>query len=236
MSDRFASALDALRAAEHSPESLAQPFVDVLPVSGAAVSTLGPFLGSETISATDQLAARLDELQFDLSEGPCWVAIAAKRPVLEPALQDGKTRDWPTFAAAASDHGVNSMFAFPLLVGALPIGAVDLYSIPAVDLTSEQCLQAVAMSDIIGRHLLRRAIRAGEVPDAEEEPGGFSRRVVHQATGVVIAQLGLSPDDARLVIQAHAFAAGRPMKEIAREIVSGAVTFSHRDTGIESSG
>jgi hypothetical protein len=161
--------------------------------------------------------------------------MATKRPVLEPALMDGKPREWPTFAAAASDQGVNSMFAFPLVVGALPIGAVDLYSIPAIDLTSEQCLQAIAMSDIIGRHVLRRAIRAGEVPDAEEELGGFSRRVVHQATGVVIAQLGLSPDDARLVIQGHAFAAGRPMKEVAREIVNGALTFSRQETGIESS-
>jgi hypothetical protein len=236
MTDRFASALEALRDSEQRPETFAQPFVDVFPVSGAAVSTLGPLLGPETLAASDSLAARLDELQFDLSEGPCWVAVAAKRPVLEPALMDGRPRDWPTFAAAAADQGVASMFAFPLLVGALPIGAVDLYSIPAVDLTSEQCLQAIQMSDIIGRHVLRRAIRAGEVPDAEEEPGGFSRRVVHQATGVVIAQLGLSPDDARLVIQGHAFAAGRPMKEIAREIVNGSLAFSNRETGIESSG
>lgn len=236
MADRFAAALDVLRSAEQRPEAFAQPFVDVLPVSGAAVSTLGPLLGSETLAATDQLAARLDELQFDLSEGPCWVAMAGKRPVLEPALMDGGARDWPTFAAAASDQGVRSMFAFPLVVGALPIGAVDLYSIPAIDLTNEQCLQAMEMSDIIGRHVLRRAIRAGEVPDAEEEPGGFSRRVIHQATGVIIAQLQLSPDDARLVIQAHAFAAGRPMKEIAREIVNGSLEFSNRDTGIESSG
>ena len=236
MNDRFAAALDVLRSAEQRPEEFAQPFVDVLPVSGAAVSTLGPLLGSETLSATDDLAARLDELQFDLSEGPCWAAIAAKRPVLEPAMMDGAPRDWPTFAAAASGHGVNSMFAFPLMVGGLPVGAVDLYSIAAVNLTGEQCLQAIEMSDIIGRHVLRRAIRAGEVPEAEEEPGDFSRRVVHQATGVVIAQLQLSPDDARLVIQGHAFAAGRPMKEIARAIVNGALTFSHRDTGIESSG
>ncbi len=236
MNERYAAALDVLRSADQSPETFARPFVDVLPVSGAAVSTLGPLLGSETLAATDQLAARLDELQFDLSEGPCWVAMAAKRPVLEPALMDGRPREWPAFAAAASEHGVNSMFAFPLVVGALPIGAVDLYSIPAIDLTNEQCRQAIEMSDIIGRHVLRRAIRAGEVPDADDEPGGFSRRVVHQATGVVIAQLGLSPDDARLVIQGHAFAAGRPMKEIAREIVNGSLEFSHRDTGIESSG
>ena len=49
MNDRFAAALDVLRSAEQRPEAFAQPFVDVLPVSGAAVSTLGPLLGSETL-------------------------------------------------------------------------------------------------------------------------------------------------------------------------------------------
>jgi hypothetical protein len=236
MTDRYASALEALQAAESRPETFAQPFVDVLPVSGAAVSTLGAFLGSETISATDALAARLDELQFDLSEGPCWQAIARKRPVLEPALVSPTNRDWPTFASAAAGEGVRSMFAFPLIVGALPVGAVDLYSIPEVSLTNEQCRQAIAMSEIVGRHVLRKAIREGEVAGEDAEPGGFSRRVVHQATGVVIAQLQVSPDDARLIIQGHAFAAGRPMKEIAREILSGAVSFAHGENGIESSG
>jgi hypothetical protein len=234
MSDAYASALEALRSAEQRPESFAKPFVDVLPVSGAAVSTMGALLSTETISASDDLAARLDELQFDLSEGPCWQAIAGRRPVLAPALGSRGNADWPTFAAAAANAGVNSMFAFPLVVGSLSVGAVDLYSLPEVDLTRDQCLQAIAMSEIIGRHVLRHAIRAGEIPDAEEEPGGFSRRVVHQATGIVIAQLGISADDARLVVQGHAFAVGRPMKEVARDILTGALAFRHGDTGIET--
>ena len=200
------------------------------------MSTLGALLGSETISATDDLAARLDELQFDLSEGPCWQAVAARRPVLEPTLRSRTTDAWPTFAAAASGEGVGSIFAFPLVVGSLSVGAVDLYSLPEVDLTRDQCRQAVAMSEIIGLRVLRDAIHAGEIPDVEEEPVGFSRRVVHQATGIVIAQLQIPADDARLVIQGHAFAVGRPMKEIAREILTGALVFSHGEFGIETVG
>jgi hypothetical protein len=219
MADRYTAALELLRDAEQAPETFARPFVDVLPVSGASVSTLGSLLGTETISASDDLAARIDELQFDLSEGPCWDALAAMRPVLEPALPDRAHRNWPSFAPAASEYGIRSVFAFPLVVGALPIGAVDLYSIPSLTLTDEQCRQAVAMSDIVGRHVLRRAIR-----------------VVHQATGVIIAQLGLTAEDARLVIHGHAFAASRPVKEIAREILSGTLTFANRDSGIEASG
>jgi hypothetical protein len=234
MTDRYASALELLRDSGSRPESFAQPFVDVLPVSGATVSTLGSMLGTETIAATDPIAARLDELQFDLSEGPCWEALSSRRPVLEPALAARGTRDWPSFAPAASAEGVASIFAFPLVVGAVPIGAVDLYSIPQVTLSDEQCRQAMAMSDIVGRHILRRAIQSGENPE-DDAPGAFSRRVIHQATGVIIAQLRVNPDDARLVIQGHAFAAGRPMTEIAREIVDGDLAFTNGETGIEVS-
>ncbi|MCU1417356.1 MAG: hypothetical protein JWP32_1530 [Schumannella sp.] len=233
MTDRYASALESLRAAAGRPAAFAQPFVDVFPVSGAAVSTVGAVMGSETLAASDELAARLDELQFDLTEGPCWEAISGRRPVLEPAMSERPRREWPAFAAAASDYGVSSIFAFPLLVGALPIGAVDLYSIPPVSLTTEQCRQAMVMSDIIGRHVLRRAIETGSLPDAEPEPGAFSRRVIHQATGVVIAQLRVAPDDALLIIQGHAFATGHPMKDVARAIVDGDLAFKNGDTGIE---
>jgi hypothetical protein len=235
MTDQFAAAIEVLRASENRPEFFAHPFVDLLPVSGAAVSTVGPLFGSETLSATDDLAARIDELQFDLSEGPCWDALAARRPVLESSLATGHRTEWPSFGSTAAGYGVSSIFAFPLVVGALPIGAVDLYSIPEVALTNEQCRQAMEMSDIIGRHVLRRAIRAGDVSDEDGDPGTFSRRVIHQATGVVIAQLSLTPDDARLVIQGHAFAAGRPMKDIARQIVDGDLSFEHRESGIEAS-
>src|SRR4051812_5606330 len=118
MNDRYASALKTLSESADRPAAFARPFVDVLPVSGAAVSTVGDVLGSETLSATDDLAARLDELQFDLSEGPCWDAIHGRLPVLEPVM--GARPNWPAFTAAASEFGVTSIFAFPLLVGTLP--------------------------------------------------------------------------------------------------------------------
>jgi hypothetical protein len=234
MDDRYTSALEALRAAGQQPGTFARPFVDVLPVAGASVSTVGPMLGSQTLSATDELAARLDELQFDLSEGPCWDSLAARRPVLEPSLAAPSAQRWPNFGPAASAQGVNAIFAFPLVVGTLPIGAVDLYSLEHMTLTLAERKQASAMSDIISRHILRRAID-GSVDVDEDGANAFSRRVIHQATGVVIAQLQLSPDDARLVIQGHAFAEGRPMKEIAEQILDGGLSFTNSDSGIEAS-
>jgi hypothetical protein len=36
-----------------------------------------------------------------------------------------------------------------------------------------------------------------------------SRREIHQATGMVLAQLNIAVDDAALLLRAHAFASGR---------------------------
>ncbi len=64
------------------------------------------------------------------------------------------------------------------------------------------------MAQVVSRHVLRRALASiGE--DPEGGIGAYSRRLIHQASGVVLAQIDVSADDARLVIQGHAFAAGQ---------------------------
>jgi hypothetical protein len=234
MSDSFAAALDALERSAETPSGFCRPFLDVLPVSGASVSTVGDLLGSETLSASDELAARLDELQFDLGEGPCWDAVNSGRPVLEPDVRSLPRSTWPAFADAILHADISSIFAFPLAVGPLRMGAVDLYSIAPVELDRRQTKQADAMAAVVGRHVLRQALNAvGR--DADDAGNAFSRRLIHQATGVVLAQLDLSADDARLVIHGHAFAASRSMKEVAQDILDGRLNFSRGYSGIEAS-
>lgn len=234
MAGSFVSAMDALEHSAEAPADYCRPFLDVLPVSGASVSTVGDPLGSETVSASDELAARLDELQFDLGEGPCWDAVHSGRPILEPDLRGRPRMVWPAFSAAILHEGVGSIFAFPLTVGPLRMGAVDLYSVAPVSLDRIQTRQADAMAGVVGRHVLRRAL-AAVGRDEEDAGNAFSRRLLHQATGVVLAQLDLTADDARLVIQGHAFASSRPVMEVAQDVLDGRLNFSRQLDGIEAS-
>jgi hypothetical protein len=193
-------------------------------VSGASISTFGPLLGAETISATDALALRVDELQFDLGEGPCWDALGTRRPVLQPDLGDDSLTSWPAFTNAVRAENIGAVFAFPLVFGPLDIGAVDLYSVDPVTLTREQQRQTLALSAIVSRILLRHALRES---DGHSEPSMFSRRLVHQATGMVLAQMGVSADDAHLLIQARAFAEGRTMQQVATDVVDRRIRFTN---------
>ena len=228
------AALEVVRRAAGNPSALIEPFLELFPVSGAAVSTVGALLGNETVSASDVTAARVDELQFDLGEGPCWDAMKSSRPVLEPDIHNNPRTVWPAFSAAIQHEQVGALFAFPLTLGPLQIGAVDLYSSLPVNLTTEQSQRAEVLAGAVGRQVLRRAL---DVPSDEREDLGNAslRRLVHQATGMVLAQLHITADDALLIIQGHAFAGGMTMMDVAQDVIDRRLVFSYSDSGIEAS-
>lgn len=221
--DPFRLATDALAEAQGQITELARPFLHFLPVSGASVSTFGSFLPAESISITDARAGRVDELQLDLGEGPCWDALVHKRPVLEPDLSTRSGVSWPAFMHAIRDEEIGAIFAFPLLFGPLEIGAVDLYSVAPVSLTLEQQKQTLVLSEIVSRILLRHAISDDGVSGGTTT---FSRRLIHQATGMVLAQIGTTAEDAHLILQARAFAENRTMREVAQDVLDRRIRFS----------
>jgi hypothetical protein len=223
MTDEFTVTLSALQRGEGEPAAISAAFLPLFPVNGATVATVGAVLGNETVSATGELARRLDELQFDLGEGPCWDAVSHSAPVLEnDFLQNGPQR-WPSLFAAIRDERIGSIFAFPMTVGSLRVGAVDLYAHVAGELDTEQQRRASAMADAIARRVLRDALAADPDQNPVETP--FTRRVIHQAAGFVLAQVDIAPDDATVLIQAHAFTSGRSMKEISESILAGRLVF-----------
>jgi hypothetical protein len=228
--DAFERAKRELSRAHERDASLCTPFMDVLPVTGASVSVLvSGSTGQSTVCASDATAARLDELQFDLGEGPCWDALARHLPVLRPDLTGART-DWPAFGdALESDEQtsyVASVFAFHLSVGSLDIGAVDLYSTTHTALDSDQVTEAIGLASIASWQVLRRILG-----DRNDEQPAYSRREVHQATGMLIVQLDVSAEEAALLLRAHAFAQGRSVRDVANDVVGRRLDFSSDGRG-----
>ncbi|WP_235425839.1 GAF and ANTAR domain-containing protein [Clavibacter michiganensis] len=224
----MADAAEALEHATAAGSDLCGPLVAAIGMTGAAVSTLGDPLGSETVCASDARAARLDEIQLDLGEGPCWEAMTTRRPVLEPDVQGSGGTSWPLARHAMHATGLGAVFAFPLVVAGLSLGAVDLYSRTPRDISDREVTDATALTRIVARQVLRRALLASEGP--QEDTGAwesrYSRREVHQATGMVVAQMGVSPADALLVLRGHAFATGRSLREVAEDVVGRTLDFT----------
>lgn len=205
------------------PRALCAGFVSALPIGHAAISTLGDPFDVETVCASDAVAAGLDEVQLDTGVGPCWRAYSSRSPVLVRDLHHEDSSDWPMLTAAAAAEGVASTYAFPMVVGAVGVGVVDLYAEHRDALSVRDVARALAMADAAARHILREAM---DHLDVEPGTASSSRRFVHQATGMVCAQLRVTPEDALLIIRAHAFATGRSVREVAEALIARELDFS----------
>ena len=87
------------------------------------VSDLGEIT---TSTKTDDLLARIDELQSETGQGPC---LSTAREHLTVQVDDLRTeRRWPRFAAAAARAGAGSMLCLQLFVRGDSLGALNLLS------------------------------------------------------------------------------------------------------------
>lgn len=206
-------------------ESLCAPFPRELRVAWASVSVFDGDGRQSTICATHPVAARLDELQLELGEGPQWDALRTARPVLVSSLDDPPT-PWPAFAVAARQLGVNSVFAFPMFLGAVTVGVVGLASPRVVTLGPSEIATAIRLTSKVTRGAVMRALHEA---DEERPPEGLSnpamRREVHQATGMILAQLNVSATEAFARLRAHSFATSRSVQDVARDVVARVLDF-----------
>jgi hypothetical protein len=227
--EAFRQARREMFSAHERQSSLCSPFLSVLPVAGAAVSVLAGVSGQSTICSSNATAARLDELQFDLGEGPCWDAMATRRPVLHSDFRHDDAGVWPIFTRAVHEDprggDVHAIYAFPLFVGSLDIGAVDLYSTTSTPLQSHEVADASELASVAAWQVLRRILSDTATDDAAG-PGTYNRREVHQATGMVLAQLDITAEEAALLLRAHAFSSGRSVAEVANDVVERRLNFA----------
>jgi len=199
---------------------LVQACVEALDVTGAGIMVMVDDEHRGTFGSSDAAIEIVEDLQFTLGEGPCIDTYRTGRPVLEPDLGHPVEDRWPGFAEPALAAGVAAIFGFPLLVGAVRLGALDLYSDRPGDLRPEQLADAVSMADIAAHTILD--LQADAAPGAlasELDAGVRLRSVVHQASGMVSVQLDIPVGDALARLRAHSYAEGRSIHDVAQDVV-----------------
>ena len=180
-----------------------------------------------SICSSNAVSALIEDLQYTLGEGPCVDAYSGDRPVAEPDLADPAVSRWLAFTPLAVEAGVRAVFGFPLRVGAVRMGALNLYRDRPGLLDDDQHADAVVLAGVAARAVL--AMQADALPGrlgADLESGADFRFVVHQASGMVSVQLEVSVGEALVRLRAHAFAHGRPLTDVARDVVARQLRFS----------
>ena len=213
------------------PERICALCVAELDISGAGISIMTSTGSRGVICSTDDVSAQIEDLQITLGEGPCIDSVHSGAPVLIPDLSepdDLAVERWPEFMRGAALAGVCAVFAFPLRIGVMTVGAMDLYRDRPGDLGLGQLSAALMAADAAALAVL--SLHTALVDDAGLHAAGSSLQVqVHQATGMVQVQLSVSTEEAFLALRARSFATGQSLAELASDVVERRVRFSTED-------
>ena len=196
-----------------------------LGVDGASVTAMSGPVVREPVCASDEVSARLEELRFTTGEGPGADDFRVGSPMLIAELSSVAAR-WPGFVPAALAAGAGAMFSFPLQAGAIQVGILTLYRARPGSMSAEELADALVFADIALRLLLDASSGVTGVPGYRPLDGmSESRAAVHQATGMISVQLGVSLEEAFVRLRAHAFASNAALGDVAAEVVGRRLRF-----------
>ncbi len=207
-------------------EKICRAFIDGLDIDGAAISLHTASELRETLYASDAISDLLEELQFTLGEGACMDAARTGHPVLAPDMSDiEESTRWPVYAQAVVDQaGVGAVFALPLQWATINLGVLDLHRKAAGSLPVAQLRDAIGAADIAALMLLGLRTDPGEERVWDRSWG--NRIEIHQATGMVVAQLDISATDAFARLRAYAYVEHRLLGDVARDVVARRLRFT----------
>jgi GAF domain-containing protein len=181
-----------------------------------------------SLGKSDAVEGVIEEAQFTFGEGPCVDAARRSAPVHEPDLAGPGLMRWPIFAPRAVEAGVAAVFALPLQVGATHLGAMNFYRDRPGPLSHQQITDVLAIADLVAHTLI--ALQADATP-GELAPALADvpfRAQVHQATGMISAQLDIGVAEALVRLRSFAYTQDRSVDEVAGQVVARALRFDHQ--------
>lgn len=225
--EQLLEAVDGRRGVE-AADRLCEACVVLLDVDAAAISLVFDGASSGTLGSSGAPARAYDELQFTLGEGPCLDSVAHRLPMLVVDLTEEPR--WPAYGPALLAHQIRSVCAMPVVVAGEFVGALDLFRAQPGELEGDALAGAIAAAELAGIAVLDlleadlQAAASDPSSDAWAELQALSRAEVSQATGMLVAQLGVEPPEALMRLRAHSYATDRNATDVARDILDRRLT------------
>jgi len=204
------------------PLRLCMAYVDIVAAVGGAI-TLGDGPERVRLCATDDSAAHADDAQDVLRQGPSMDAFRTGAAVAAASTEE-QDRRWPLLGELLhKTHADLLLHAFPMRFGAETVGVLLVHRSDQDELGATSG-EAQFLADAVGAAVL------GDLgPDSVSEDSWSTRDKIDQATGMVIAQLGIAPPDALAVLRSHAFAHSTTLAEVSGWILERRLDFSDRN-------
>ena len=232
LSARYLRAVgDEVGAEGLTPAALARAAVRVLPVDGAGLSSMVQVLRMP-LGASGAPAAKAEELQTTLGEGPCLDAAQAQAALLLD--HDDLAVRWPSYAEELDvQTPFRAVAAIPLYApGRRVFAALDLYSIEPklsdrLDLTEVDRHVAAPAAALLSTCV--EEVRDVEDPQAAPEwyqSAAGRRHNAWVAIGMVMANQSRQTSDALSLLRAQARTRGRSLDDLTTDVVDGRLPLS----------
>jgi hypothetical protein len=216
----IAETLSSVSNMQLTNETLCSSCQRFLSVTGVSISLVTK-TNMTSLCASGEQAAVLEDAQFSLGEGPAWEAFLLGEPVLEEQLSSGSLVRWPALSTLARDAGIEGIFSFPLQIGAARSGVLTLYQRDAGAWSPAQHGDALIAADALIHVILSVQSKepAGSLARALRDAGSY-RAEVHQASGMLSAQSGVSVAEALVLLRGRAYATDQPIALLARAVIA----------------
>ncbi len=222
--EQLIDAIDGRRGID-AADRLCEACVVLLDIDAAAISLVFDGANTGTLGSSGAPARIYDELQFTLGEGPCLDSVLRRIPILIVDLADPAEARWPAYRPAMLAHQIRGVYAIPVVVAGEFVGALDLFRARPGPLLATDLAGAVAAAELAAIPVLD--LLDGDLHAAVTDPDSnawveldrLTRAEVSQAIGMLVAQLEVEPALALILLRAHAYATGRSVTDIARDIL-----------------
>ncbi len=176
--------------------------------TGAIVALVDARESEAVFLASDPLAGRAHDVEYEIGQGPSHDAVHSRQPVT--AVGQELTERWHVYGPAVACLEVRSVSAVPLERGTACLGALTLLNPSA---------SASGMIGVLGDALVGSLLDDGISATNGLLAVANAQMDVQQAAGMISSRHGCSVADARVMIRARAFADGTSAAVVADGIL-----------------
>lgn len=197
-------------------EQLCRTAVEIVPgCDHACITMVSAGKPPQLQATTDEIAARVDRLEWEAGEGPCVDAIMSNRFECDPDITANPT--WPRLAERVlRETPVRGMVGYRILVGERKLGALNLFADRPGALTSDAA-DGGAVLAAFASVAIAAATQKAEARSLRD--GLASNREIGKAVGLLMATHSIGDDAAFAVLREASTTLNRRLADIAQQIV-----------------
>jgi transcriptional regulator with GAF, ATPase, and Fis domain len=221
--DRAVNSLADLRLSSETLDSILGHIgrlgVGVMDGWDAAAATMVERDKVTTFGATDERVEPIDQMQYDSRGGPCVDALQGGVQYFDGTSFPAR---WQGFAEAAADAGIYSVVSFPMKVGDETVGALNFYSSERDAIRGGDREEGLLFASQAAVALDNaQKLRDSQEQVVQLEEGLETRTMIGQATGLLMAQEGLTSEEAFQKLVKISQNANIKLRDIAKRYVDG---------------